>query len=256
MSVVELMQCVKGHITFYKWDILQGLGRIALETVNQDPAIPPGHPITQPTTTDVGGMESNSAEAQGSHDTTPLLFKHPPEEETPLVKPIASPTADNAGHALPGPADTLPERDTMVLSTKLEVEVPKDLQTGQATSPIEAVTQIVPTRGLVVRLTGPIIPSDQAEGERGVRRLNLEATGVILRDTVTTSARGVAFKNPHMVAVLPGPARGRKVIGNQGTTIEELVGRENAPRRHYRPPLKKENMITTSRWDEYHISQW
>ena len=77
-----------------------------------------------------------------------------------------------------------------VLSTKPEVEVPKDLLTSQATSPIEVVTQVVPTTGLVVKLAGPLIPSDQAEGERqyvlvvsaSVRRLNLEATTVIHGD--------------------------------------------------------------------------
>ena len=234
MSVMELMQCVKEHVTFYKWDILQGLQRIALETVNWDPAVPQGHPITQPTTTDVRGMESNSAEAWGAHDTTPLLFEHPPEEETPLVKPIALPTVNDVGHTLPGLADPPLEGDTTILSTKPKVEVLKDLLIGQATSPIEAVTQIVPTTALVVGLTSPIIPSDQTAEERwyvlvvtaSVRRLNLEATGVILRDTVTTSARRVAFKNPLMVAVLPGPTRGRKVISNQGATIEELAGKD------------------------------
>ena len=59
-----------------------------------------------------------------------------------------------------------------------------------------------------------------------VRRLNLEATGVILGDTVTASAGGAAFQSPQMVAVLPGPARGRKAIGNQGATIEELAGKD------------------------------
>ena len=37
---------------------------------------------------------------------------------------------------------------------------------------------------------------------------------------------GVAFENPQMVAVLPGPTRGRKVIGHQDTTIEELAGKD------------------------------
>ena len=57
-----------------------------------------------------------------------------------------------------------------------------------------------------------------------VRRLNLEATRVILRDTVTTSVGRVAFENPQMVAVLPGLTRGRKVIGHQDATVEELQG--------------------------------
>ena len=228
------MQHVKGHITFYKWDVLWGLGRIAPETLNWDLVVPQGQPITQPTTTAIRGMESHSAEAQGTHDTTPSLFKHPPEEETPPVGPIALPTADNAGHTPPAPADPLLERGAMVLSTEPKVVVPKDLPTSQATSPIKALTQIVPTTGSVVELTSPNIPSNQTEEERWyvlvvtalVRRLNLEATGVILIDMVTASAGRVAFQNPQMVAVLPGPTRGRKTIGNQGTTIEELAGKD------------------------------
>ena len=40
MSVVEFMQQVRGHITFYKWDVLQNLERVAPETVGRDLAIP------------------------------------------------------------------------------------------------------------------------------------------------------------------------------------------------------------------------
>ena len=125
----------------------------------------------------------------------------------------------------------------MVLPTEPEVEVPKDLATGLATSPIKVVTQVVPTTGLVVKLADPLIPSDQAEGERWymlvvtalVRRLNLEATGVILGDTVTTSAGGVAFEYPQMVAVLPGPIKGchHRGTGREGyrgrTTIKDIT---------------------------------
>ena len=89
----------------------------------------------------------------------------------------------------------------------------EDWLTGQDTSPIDAITQLVPTTASVAELTSPIILSDQTEEERwyvlvvtaSVGRLNLEATGVILRDMVTASARGVAFQNPWMAAVLPGP---------------------------------------------------
>ena len=59
-----------------------------------------------------------------------------------------------------------------------------------------------------------------------VRRLNLEATGVILRDMVTASAGEVAFQNTQMAAVLPGPIRGRRAIGNQGATLEELARKD------------------------------
>ena len=122
----------------------------------------------------------------------------------------------------------------MVLSAKPKVEVPKGLPTGKATSPIRAVAQIVPTTGPVVKWTGPLIPRDQTKDERwyvlvvtaSVRRLNFEATGVILRDTITASAGGVASKNPKMVAVLPGLTRVRREIGHPGTTVEELTGKD------------------------------
>ena len=110
-------------------------------------------------------MESNPAKAWG-HDTTPSLFEHPPEEGTSPVEPFALPSADDVKHTPPGPADPLPERDAMVLSTKPKVEVPKDLPTGQAIGPIKAVTQIVPITGSVVELARSVILSDQAEEER------------------------------------------------------------------------------------------
>ena len=59
-----------------------------------------------------------------------------------------------------------------------------------------------------------------------LRRLNLEVTRVILGDMVTASAGGVAFQNPQMAAVLPGPIRGRRAIGNQGATMEELARKD------------------------------
>ena len=107
----------------------------------------------------------------------------------------------------------------------------KDWLTGQGTSFIKAIIQLVPPKALVVKLTSPISSSDQTEEERQymlvvtalVRRLNLEATRVILGNTVTTSARNGAFQNPQMAAVLHVPVRGRRAIGNQDTTMEGLV---------------------------------
>ena len=176
-------------------------------------------------------MEANSAEAWEAHGTIPSLFGPPPTEKTPPVKPIALPTVDDVGHTPPGLGNPLPDGDVTVLSTKPEME---DWLTGQDTSPIEAITQLVPTTALVVELTSPIIPSNQTEEERWyvlvvtalVRRLNLEATRVILGDTVTASAGGAAFWNPQMVAILPSPVRGRRAIGNQGATVEELVRKD------------------------------
>ena len=160
-----------------------------------------------------------------------LMFRPPPEEETPPVKPIALPTADDVGHTLPGLGNPLLEGDATVLSTKPKME---DWLAGQDASPIETITQLVPTTASVVKLTSPIVPSDQTEEERwymlvvtvSLMRLNLEATGVIFGDTVTTSAGGVAFQNPQIAAVLPGPIRGRRAIGNQGATMEELARKD------------------------------
>ena len=92
-------------------------------------------------------------------------------------------------------------------------------------------TELVPTTAPVVELTSPIVPSDQTEEERwymlvvtaSVRRLNLEATRVVLGNTVTASAGGVTFQNPWMAVVLPGPAEGRRAIA--GATMEELAGK-------------------------------
>ena len=74
-------------------------------------------------------------------------------------------------------------------------------------------------------MTSPITLPDQMEQERWyvlvvtalIRRLNLETTGVVLRDTVTTPPSRSAFQDPHMMAVLSG-----RVISNQGTTVQEL----------------------------------
>ena len=81
-----------------------------------------------------------------------------------------------------------------------------------------------------VKLTSPITPPNWKEVEKqyvlvvttSVRSLNLEMTGVVLGDMVTTSARGGAFQNPHMTAVLSGSIQARGVISNQGMTVKEL----------------------------------
>ena len=44
MRIIKLMWQVRGHITFYKWDIFQNLERVALETADRDPAAPRGTP--------------------------------------------------------------------------------------------------------------------------------------------------------------------------------------------------------------------
>ena len=137
---------------------------------------------------------------------------------------------------LSGLAETLLGGETTVLLTKYDTETPKDPPTGQATSPTEVETQVVPTTGSVVKQASPLIPSDQAEEERwcvltvtaSMGRLNLEATGVTPGDTVTASVRRVAFENLQMVSALQGPTKGRKVVGHQDVTIEEPVEKEFA----------------------------
>ena len=89
----------------------------------------------------------------------------------------------------------------MVLLTKSDVETPKDMPTGWATSPPKVETQVVPTIRLVVKLASPLTWSNQAEEERwclltgtaSMRRLNLEATGIIPRDMVTASVGRVGL---------------------------------------------------------------
>ena len=48
MSIVELMWQLRGHLTFYKWDILKNLEGVVPETVGRDLATPQGCPVTQP----------------------------------------------------------------------------------------------------------------------------------------------------------------------------------------------------------------
>ena len=100
-SVLELKERVKEHVVFSKQDVIQGLGRIDPGTMSWWP---------QPTITDIGSAESNSAGVQERHVVT---------------------TSSSFG--------SLPERgDTTVPSTKLQME---DQLIGQDASLIEAATQ-------------------------------------------------------------------------------------------------------------------
>ena len=224
------MHGVKEHIIFYKWDVLERPRKNCPRNCKPGPGSSPRapcHPTHHNWCWRHGDTWCHSLIVQTS---TPSLFR-PPPEETPPVKPIASPTVDDVGHTLPGLGNPLLEGDATVLSTKPEME---DWPAGQDASPSEAVTQLVPTTASVVELTSPIIPYNQTEEERWfmlvvtatVRRLNLEATCGILGDTVTASAGGLAFQNPQMAAVVPGPVRERRAIGNQGTAVEELARKD------------------------------
>ena len=110
----------------------------------------------------------------------------------------------------------------MVPPTKPQME---DQLIGQDTSFVEVVTQASSATMSRVSMTSPITPHSEMEEKRQymvvvttlIRRLNLEMTGVILGDTVTTLPGGSAFWNPHMAAVLLGRA-----INHQGTNVKEL----------------------------------
>ena len=115
----------------------------------------------------------------------------------------------------------------MVPLTRLQVE---DRPIGQDASLIEAATQTASATMSGVKLTSPITPPNQTEEEKWyvlvvttlIRRLNLEMTSVVLRDTVTPLPRRSAFQNPHMAAVLSRPVPARRAISNQGATVKEL----------------------------------
>ena len=226
MSIMELMHTVKEHIIFYKQDILCGLGRIVPDIVGWDLAVPWGHPITQPTTTDIRGMESKFTEVLEKHGTTPHysdLHIRRRSHQSNLLPHLL--------HTPPALVGSPPEGHAMVLPTESKMG---DWLTDQDVGFIGAMTWIVPTMASAVKLTSPITPSDQTEEEKQymlvmtalVRRLNLKTTGVVLRDMVTTSAGGLAFWNPWMAAVLPGPIRGRRAIDNWGIAREELARRD------------------------------
>ena len=93
---------------------------------------------------------------------------------------------------------------------------------------MEATTQTASPTMSVVELTRPIALLDKMEEENQcvlvmtalIRQLNLETTGVVLREMVTALTRRSAFQNPCMPAVLSGPAR--RAISDQGAIVKEL----------------------------------
>ena len=114
---------------------------------------------------------------------------------------------------------------TMVPLTRLQVD---DWPVEQNASFVEATTQTASPTMSGVKLTRPITPPDRTEEENWyvlvmttlIRLLNLETSGVVLRETVTALPRRSAFQNPCMVAVLSGPAR--RAISDQGAIAKEL----------------------------------
>ena len=102
----------------------------------------------------------------GAHNTISSSFRYPPKEETPPVEPITLPTEVDVNHTPLDPAETLLGRDAMVLLTKSDMEIQKNLLTGWAISPIKVETQVVLTTRSVVKLAGPLAPFDQSDEER------------------------------------------------------------------------------------------
>ena len=137
MSIVELKQHVERHVILSKQDVFQNLGSTTPEAISWDMGISQGDTITPPTTANVGDLESSSTEAKGTDNTTPLSSGCPPEDETPLAEPTTLPAKVDVKDTPSGSAETPPGEDAMVFSTKPDTRTPKDLLTGQATSPIK-----------------------------------------------------------------------------------------------------------------------
>ena len=103
-----------------------------------------------------------------------------------------------------------------------------DQPVEQNASFMKATTQTASPTMSRVELTRPIIPLDRMEEENQyvlvvtalVRQLNLETTGVVIRETVIALPGRSAFQNHRMAAVLSGPAR--RAIGDQGAIVKEL----------------------------------
>ena len=155
MSIMELKQCVDGHVTFSKHDVFQNLGSTTLEAKSWVTGIPQGDPTTLPTTTNVGDKEPSPTEAQGADNTTSSSLRCPSKDETPLAETTTSHAKADVTDTLPSPAETPPREDTMVLLAKADTETLKDLPTIGATSPAAVETQVVPTIRLVVELAAP-----------------------------------------------------------------------------------------------------
>ena len=161
MSVVELKQCVEGHITFSKQDVFQNLWSTTPEDRSWDTGILQGDPIIPSTTTDVRDMEPSPMEAQGADNTTSLSPGCPPKGETPPAEPPTLPAEADVKDTLPGSAETPAGEDTMVLLAEADTETLKDLPTNWTTSPAKVEAQVVTTTRLVVKLASPLTPSDQ-----------------------------------------------------------------------------------------------
>ena len=200
---MELQQWVEGYFTFSKWDILCNLEGTIPEARSKDPEVPQECTIAQLTTTNIRGVESHPATTQESDDTILVTLGCTPDDEAPPAEPTTS----------SGSAKTSPRGNTMIPLAEVDTDTPKDLTTIQAASPAKAENWVVPTMGSVDKLAGPPTPSNHIGEEKqcmltvtaSIGRLNLEATGVMPRNTMIALVGRVAFGNSHMVATLLGP---------------------------------------------------
>ena len=264
MSIVELMWWVEGHFTFSKQDIFCNLGGTVPEARSKDTEAPQEGGIAPPTTAIIGGVEPCPAKTQGTDDTILASPGCTPNDESPPAEPTTLPAEIN----LPGSAEISPRGSTMMPPAEIDTETPKDLATIWVTSPAKAESWVVSTTGLVDKLAGPPMPSDQVGGEKqcvlmvyaSVGRLNLEATRVTSRDTMITSVRGVAFRNPHMAASLLGPPKKRRRLATrmlQQVSWPKGIWQKTGSRcaTHPRSPLRKK-LITSFEQKNYHAIQW
>ena len=208
---------MEGNFTFSKQDILCNLRGTVPEARSKDTEVLQEGTIALPTTATIGGVEPCPAKTHRADDTILASPRCTPNDEFPPAEPTTLPAEIN----LPWSADISLRGNTMMPSAKIDTDTPNDLATVQATSPAEAESWVVPTTGLVEKLTGPPTPSDLVGGEKecvlmvttSVRKLILEVTGVTSRDTVIASVRRVAFGNPLMAASLSGSPKEKREEG-------------------------------------------
>ena len=159
----------------------------------------------QPTIAGIRSMESNSAGVWETHDTTSSCH---------LDLPLRGETPQSS-------------------QPNFQME---DQLTGQDTSLIEAATQTASATTSVVKLTSPIVPPNWTEEEKQyilvvttlVRSLDLETTGVILREMVTAlqleeGPSGIPIWQLFSQDLFEKEG----VISNQGATMKEL-GKKDA----------------------------
>ena len=137
LNVVELMWQVRGHITFYKWDINPEPGESCPRSCEQRSGNPPRvpHCPAYPNQCQRQEVRLHGTPLEPLWHTELLFFS--PVEKAPQVIPL--PTGVDVGHTPPGPADIPLGRGAMPILAKPEVETLQDTLTSQATSSIRTI---------------------------------------------------------------------------------------------------------------------